>query len=593
MPKEEIVKVIPRNLTALADVTVSGNPFNTRLESGVDNCYPGLEFDKRNLEKRFFPGLLFEFHRGDGAILREATPNYDIESKDFDDIIYLVGLAGNFGFDPIMSFHDARQESGLDTWRKVSDLLPGNVAVILSHQKNLDFNSQLQTDFNNASGTSAVLRRDEDRKLVYAIYVSKRSHYLDTNGVIDPDTYRPGELTQSLCVPWQYDFRDCGCWYWASNKPDVVTSEDSRDKDVNFMRDLRGKNYDQPDLTNPTNRFYREMDYNQMMSNWTDLQIVVDDQEGNSFEPEHSPVGSKLLGIEEIITELTRLAGVEHALCIEYLYSYYSLDFPESKPTENSSNNETRIFQAANTILSIAIDEMRHLRWVNQVLKLFQKNDYSPVLLRAESISGRLNHNFSLLPLTPQVLNNFVEIEAPSRRETDGLDGMYVRILNSIRNLSPQSFEHIQEAAEIIKLIIDEGEDHYTRFSRIQNLLDPVPTNQWLRITSEAIEADTEEGIALQNLSDLFYTIMIQSLRVAYISEESSEIIKAARSSMNSLHEINNVLVKNSITPMFRILTTAQISTLSYEDFKSRIHLTEANELLLQHQDTINRFLVN
>src|SRR5918995_1044265 len=67
-------KVFPRNLTARADFLVTGNPANTRPESGVDNCYPGLEFDQRNVDKAFFPGLIFEFHRSDGAILQRVVP---------------------------------------------------------------------------------------------------------------------------------------------------------------------------------------------------------------------------------------------------------------------------------------------------------------------------------------------------------------------------------------------------------------------------------------------------------------------------------------------------------------------------------------
>src|ERR1700680_2531668 len=54
-------KIFPRNLTARAAVEIAGNPVTTRLESGVGNCYPGLEFDHRNLDRRFFPGLVFEF----------------------------------------------------------------------------------------------------------------------------------------------------------------------------------------------------------------------------------------------------------------------------------------------------------------------------------------------------------------------------------------------------------------------------------------------------------------------------------------------------------------------------------------------------
>jgi hypothetical protein len=59
--------IFPRNLTARADVLIAGNPVNTRLEGGVGNCYPGLEFDHRNLDRRFFPGLVVEFVSQDDA----------------------------------------------------------------------------------------------------------------------------------------------------------------------------------------------------------------------------------------------------------------------------------------------------------------------------------------------------------------------------------------------------------------------------------------------------------------------------------------------------------------------------------------------
>ena len=60
-PRQRRDKIFPRNLTARARTPVLSNPANSRLESGVANCFPGLEFDVRTLETRFFPGLLFRF----------------------------------------------------------------------------------------------------------------------------------------------------------------------------------------------------------------------------------------------------------------------------------------------------------------------------------------------------------------------------------------------------------------------------------------------------------------------------------------------------------------------------------------------------
>lgn len=77
------IKVFPRNLTARADEIVRGNSASTRPDSGVDNCYPGLEFDQRNLDRRFFPGLRLSFHRGDGALVDEIGADFaDLRDQD-------------------------------------------------------------------------------------------------------------------------------------------------------------------------------------------------------------------------------------------------------------------------------------------------------------------------------------------------------------------------------------------------------------------------------------------------------------------------------------------------------------------------------
>src|SRR4051812_29910017 len=62
-------KLVARNVGAVrrfidparVTQTVAGNPASTRLESGIGNCFPGLECDLRNLERRFFPFLEMDF----------------------------------------------------------------------------------------------------------------------------------------------------------------------------------------------------------------------------------------------------------------------------------------------------------------------------------------------------------------------------------------------------------------------------------------------------------------------------------------------------------------------------------------------------
>src|SRR2546428_8366052 len=66
MNDAQATKLLPRNAAALrkhqspdsATRIAAGNPASTRLESAVGNCFPGLECDLRNLERRFFPFLV-------------------------------------------------------------------------------------------------------------------------------------------------------------------------------------------------------------------------------------------------------------------------------------------------------------------------------------------------------------------------------------------------------------------------------------------------------------------------------------------------------------------------------------------------------
>jgi len=136
-PQPPKYKIFPRNLTARADYIVAGNPTNSRPEAGVDNCYPGLEFDQRNLDQRFFPGLTFYYHRGDGArlIALQLTQNQKasglLAADILDPPVYLWGMVGRHlvqeSGPSTVSFQG---QNGMEVWRRVHDLLPGPVAIV-------------------------------------------------------------------------------------------------------------------------------------------------------------------------------------------------------------------------------------------------------------------------------------------------------------------------------------------------------------------------------------------------------------------------------------------------------------------------------
>lgn len=292
-------KIFPRNLTAYADYNVKGNPPITRPESGVDNCFPGLELDQRNLEQKFFPGLTFEFHHGSGAKLVDITDKQFIspELLKEDDLtgnneLYLRAMIGgrtsNTDEENLIRQFVSRNENeqlrnwqGLRVWRYIHDLLPGKLGLLIKSGRSIqELNDSEKESFSEAfkSNTNIEVKRNDNGSIQYIIIIGERAKYLDEYGVIDIESYDPGDLTKSLCSPWQYDFRECNCSYWASNKPDIVVSADSTKK-LNFLRKDRDSDHSQTDIRKV---WYGvdELEHNELIAGeWNKLPIVIDDKE--------------------------------------------------------------------------------------------------------------------------------------------------------------------------------------------------------------------------------------------------------------------------------------------------------------------------
>ena len=84
--------------------------------------------------------------------------------------------------------------------------------------------------------------------------------------VISRELAPPGELTQSLCSPWQSDYRECACFYWAANRPDYVNVEAGPDGVST------GNNWMQRDRTPETPRVYLPDDWmDPALVNYLDL----------------------------------------------------------------------------------------------------------------------------------------------------------------------------------------------------------------------------------------------------------------------------------------------------------------------------------
>ena len=85
---------------------------------------------------------------------------------------------------------------------------------------------------------------------------------------------KPGELSQGLCSPWQNDYRECACYYWAASRPDyvnVVPGDDGLSRGDNWMQRENTGNYivDNRD-------FQSSLSYDDLFKSWESaLRFVV------------------------------------------------------------------------------------------------------------------------------------------------------------------------------------------------------------------------------------------------------------------------------------------------------------------------------
>ena len=110
--------------------------------------------------------------------------------------------------------------------------------------------------------------------------------------VINEALAQPGELTQSLCSPWQNDYRECGCFYWAASRPDYVNVEPGK----NGLS--AGNNWMEKDRTSSTEKSYitdeadlgtdspRLIDYQDLFTEWEKhLRFIIGGKDETSPPP--------------------------------------------------------------------------------------------------------------------------------------------------------------------------------------------------------------------------------------------------------------------------------------------------------------------
>lgn len=490
---------------------VLGNPASTLMESGVGNCYPGLEFDLRQLDVRFFPGLTFDFlgiePSGPDGTQGVHLINADVDSEPIfaDDAPWIVALR-----DQLNGTAGAALGSGdwylhsIEQHGQRIDLYDFNVfqnAVVMTPYEGETCWWVVRGIEPDADLTIALTQRDPTGAPIGTPVVlhGQRRRFLDDEGMI-ADVYRPGELTASMCSPWTHDFRDCACQYWASNHPDVVlgpvvgpvneggTSSDDAAQAVTFLDWLRRRGPSRDVSAPATMEQARPNDYDPYEINlkWEELDFVL-----QGVETDGTPAMPAMIALHQpypstagVIRDLTEgLAPLEFTLAMVYLYACFSLRAPEEVTAEERKvwpDLADDLRAARGFIHSVALSEMTHLRWVNQTLwtldraGFYPAGGYTPVVRplspdAVDPVTGAAPDALdvrvrTLRPATLDAIADFVAVERPANT----LDREYAGLVDHLKQ-GPDAFP--AGLYELAVRIDSDGLQHYQKFRDVSAIL--------------------------------------------------------------------------------------------------------------------------
>lgn len=559
----------PRNLTARAAHQVVGNPTSTRMESGVANCFPGLEWDIRELDRRFFPGLVFQFIQ---------TPLYPVPG------ILPVQQGAKLAW--IDSLHDpALPFTSDDAWvQKIRAVLEQNIGQInplsrgrwylqsfTQHGKTFRMEDESGSPYEGEMVWRMI--RGIDAGIPLSITIRQRSddtgeptgtavtldgfrrQYLDADGVVD-SSFKPGELTMSMCNPWSHDFRDCACHYWASNHPDVVlgpdedTLDDGQPADAVdaqvkldwIRRDRSPAGRVAAEATITQNRPF-EIDHFEMNERWQELPFVL---EGREIGAVYAPGDDERLApgtVEELRTQLReQLAPLEFTLAVQYLYAMFSVRSPDEVDAVRWPDLPGDVAAIRQFILLVAVSEMQHLRWANRLLwELDALGEpggphFEPVLHHVESLQG--TESAQLAPLTLDTLDRFIRIERPGGR----IDTAYAQAVSTLDAAG------LDELLELAIRIDTDGNEHYSRFRDIRGILEAYPEDgaAWLRPMEVGTGSSGHDGVEI-------FERLVAALGEAYTVEAAGDAsaaqqqIAEARTLMRQLETTADRLAADGI----------------------------------------------
>ena len=207
------MKLTPKNQTAKQLLhRADGNPPSTLPNSAISNCFPGLEFDFRNVWRRIFVGITM--HEADSYVV-------SIEDQQYASLLNcrILKIDGN---DMTTILRGPRTANG----PTVELATPANPDAAWFMEWSNSISRVLDKAGSKVTcvftAQPSPIQRRPDWPDTQTVELEIRRFFEPGSPVIARDLVEPGDLTQSLCSPWQNDYRECACYYWASSRPDFV-----------------------------------------------------------------------------------------------------------------------------------------------------------------------------------------------------------------------------------------------------------------------------------------------------------------------------------------------------------------------------------
>jgi len=241
VPERGPESLTPLNLTAQLHYEALGNPVSSRPVTSVANCCPGLEVDFRAVWRRMFKGIVLREYDN---LVMDVDPN--VESPKIKALVGQQLLRVRLPEDKHLPIDRQRQyrvttpikgpassdvdgEIDLTTQFNPFGLAPMEWSNALAHLLSAHQGKTVLCDFTRRLPRD---QKDMPQPVIdhptpnfVTIEFEVRKFFDGGTAVISKALAGPGELTQGLCSPWQNDYRECSCYYWASARPDYINVE--------------------------------------------------------------------------------------------------------------------------------------------------------------------------------------------------------------------------------------------------------------------------------------------------------------------------------------------------------------------------------